>query len=75
MIPEATKYHDLCLWFAKNQDSRDYTTDQFEAVLQEIGKAENKLRKLGTSEEQIQKLINKVAKAYSVKKTEWNPRI
>lgn len=67
MTPEATKYYDLCLWFAKNQDSKDCTTNQFESVLQEIGKAEDKLRKLGTSEEQIQKLIDQVAKAYSVR--------
>lgn len=65
MTPAATKYYNLCLWFAKNQGSKDYTTDQFEAISQEIGKAENKLRKLGTNEDQIQELIDQVAKAYS----------
>ena len=65
MSPETTKYFDLCLWFALNQNSKDYTAEQFEAVLQEIGKAEDKLRKLGTNEDQIQKLIDQVAKAYS----------
>ncbi len=64
MTPEATKYYDLCLWFAINQDSKVYTTDQFEAVLQEIGKAEEKLRDVGTNEDQIQELIDQVAKAY-----------
>lgn len=75
MKPEEAKYFTLCLWFAKNQYSKKFTTDQFEAVLNEIGKAEDKLRELGTNEEQIQEHINKVAKAYSLKKTEWDPRI
>lgn len=68
-------YYDLCLWFVRNQDSTDYTTDQFEAVLKQIGQAEDKLRGLGTTEAGIQELIDQVAKAYSVKKTEWDPRI
>ena len=68
MNSEATKYFDLCLWFAKNQNSKDYSTDQFEQVLGKIGLYEDKLRKLGISEKQIQELINKVAKAYSVEK-------
>lgn len=75
MKPEEVKYFKLCLWLAKNQYSRRYTTDQFEAVLDEISKAEDKLRELGINEEQIQEQINKVAKAYSLKKTEWDPRI
>lgn len=68
MTPEATQYYDLCLWFAKNQDSKEYTTDQFEQVLGKIGFYEDKLRELGISEEKIQKLIDQVAKAYSVMK-------
>ena len=64
MTPEATKYYDLCLWFVKNQDSKDYTTDQFEQVLKKIGIYEDKLRELGASEKQIQKLIDQVAGAY-----------
>ena len=73
MIPVATKYYDLCLWFAKNQNSKDYTTDQFEQVLEKIGFYEDKLRKLGTIENQIQEFINQVAKAYSVKEKGGNP--
>ncbi len=65
MTPAATKYYDLCLWFAKNQNSKEYTTDQFEQVLGRIGFYEDKLRELGTNEDQIQELINQAAKAYS----------
>ena len=68
MNPQATKYYNLCLWFAKNQDSKEYTTDQFEQVLRKIGLYEDKLWELGTSEEQFQELIDQVAKAYSVMK-------
>ncbi len=75
MKPEEAKYFKLCLWFAKNQYSKGFTTDQFEAVLKEIGKAEDKLRDLGKSEEQIQELINKVARAYLVKKTEKSSEV
>lgn len=65
MKKEATKYYNLCLWFAQSQDSKKYTTNQFEQVLGKIGFYEDKLRVLDVSEEKIQELIDQVAKAYS----------
>lgn len=50
------QYITLTIWFRVHQDDKDISTDQFEAVLQEIGKVENELRSSGVSESAIQKL-------------------
>lgn len=69
MEKEVLKYFGLCLWFAKNQESKDYTTDQFEQVLIKIGGCENQLWQLGMGKKGIQMLIDQVARAYKVSLT------
>lgn len=61
MVTEATRklieqYLTLTIWFRVHQDDKDISTNQFEAVLQEIGKVEDGLRNNGVSETAIQKL-------------------
>lgn len=61
MVTEATKkfieqYLTLMIWFRVHQDDKDISTEQFEAVLQEIGRVEDELRGSGVSESAIQKL-------------------
>lgn len=58
------KYFNLCLWFAANQNSGDYSVEQFKGVLEKIGEAEDELRKQGLSEKEIQKIIDQVALSY-----------
>lgn len=50
------KYLTLTIWFIVHQDDKNISTDQFEAVLQEIGRVEDTLRNNGVSETAIQKL-------------------
>lgn len=61
MVTKATRklieqYLTLTIWFLVYQDDKDISTKQFEAVLQEIGRIEDELRKNGVSESAIQKL-------------------
>ena len=61
MATEATKklieqYLTLTIWFQVHQDDKDVSTNQFEAVLQEIGRVEDELRNNEVSESAIQKL-------------------
>lgn len=61
MVTETTKkfieqYLTLTIWFQVHQDDKDISTEQFEAVLKEIGRVEDELRKNGVSESAIQKL-------------------
>lgn len=61
MATEAAKklieqYLTLTLWFQVHQDDKDISTEQFEVVLQEIGRVEDELRNSGVSETAIQKL-------------------
>lgn len=51
-------YLTLVIWFLVHSDDKDISTDQFETVLQEIGKVEDELRNSGVSETAIQKLNN-----------------
>lgn len=50
------QYLTLTIWFRVHQDDKDISTEQFEVVLQEIGKVEEELRNSGVSESAIQKL-------------------
>lgn len=50
------QYLTLIIWFEVHQEDKDISTEQFEAVLQEIGKVEDELRSSGVSESAIQKL-------------------
>lgn len=61
MVTEVTKkfieqYLTLTIWFRVHQDDKDISIEQFEAVLQEIGRVEDGLRNNGVSESAIQKL-------------------
>lgn len=61
MVTEVAKrfieqYLTLTIWFRVHQDDKDISTEQFEAVLQEIVRVEDKLRENGVSESAIQKL-------------------
>lgn len=61
MVTEAVKrfieqYLTLTIWFRVHQDDKDISTEQFESVLQEIGKVEDGLRSNGVSGSAIQKL-------------------
>ncbi len=49
-------YLTLTIWFRVHQDDKDISTNQFETVLQEIGKVEDGLRSSGVSGSAIQKL-------------------
>lgn len=62
MVTETSKkfveqYITLTTWFLVHQDDKKISEEQFEVVLQEIGKVEEGLRKNGVSESAIQKLI------------------
>ena len=52
------QYLTLTIWFKVHQDDKGTSTEQFEAVLKEIGKVEDESRKNGVSESAIQKLNN-----------------
>lgn len=61
MVTETTRklieqYLTLTIWFRFHQDDKDISTEQFEVILQEIGKVEDELRKNGVTESAIQKL-------------------
>lgn len=51
------QYITLTTWFLVHQDDKKISKEQFEVVLQEIGKVEEGLRKNGVLESAIQKLI------------------
>lgn len=60
MVTETTKkfieqYLTLTIWFRVHEDDKDISTEQFEVVLQEIGRVEDELSKNGVSESAIQK--------------------
>lgn len=50
------QYLTLTIWFRIHQEDKDISTEQFKAVLQEIGKVEDELRNNGVSVSAIQKL-------------------
>lgn len=50
------QYLTLTIWFRVHQDDKDISTNQFETVLQEIGKVEDELNSNGASKSAIQKL-------------------
>lgn len=53
-------YLTLTLWFCVHEDDKTISTEQFEAVLQEIGKVEESLRNLGVSQTAIDSLLDMV---------------
>lgn len=78
MVTEATKklveqYLTLTIWFRIHQDDKDISTKQFEAVLQEIGKVEDEIRKKGVSESAIQKLNDSSEQLYKTPIDQLSP--
>jgi len=64
MINElAKKYVYLCSWFQMKEDDKTITVEQFESVLNEIGRLETELVKCGLPEDVIQQLIDLSKKA------------
>ncbi len=51
------KYIHLCSWFLIKEGDQSVTVKEFEAVLNEIGKLEDKLRNEGISEKAIERVI------------------
>ncbi len=59
MINEtAKKYVYLCSWFQVKEADKTITVEQFESVLNEIGRLETDLVKCGLSNKAIQHLID-----------------
>jgi ribosomal protein L12E/L44/L45/RPP1/RPP2 len=56
------KYIQLCSWYFIKEGDKDITSDQFSAVLKEIGVYETKLKESGMSGEQMDELIKKIKK-------------
>lgn len=79
MVTEATKklieqYLTLTIWFRVHQDDKDISTEQFEAVLKEIGRVEDELGKNGVSETAIQKLNDYSEQLYKTPIDQLSPK-
>lgn len=80
MVTETIKkfieqYLTLTIWFRVREDDKDISTEQFEVVLQEIGRVENELRKNGVSESAIQKLNDYSEQLYKTPIDQLSPNI
>lgn len=51
------KYIHLCSWFLIKEEDQSVTVEEFEVVLNEIGRLEDKLRSEGVSEQAIERVI------------------
>lgn len=66
--PEVKKliepYLTLVIWFLAHDEDKDISTDQFESVLNEIGRLEDEFRLQGVSQLTINKLIDYAEELY-----------
>lgn len=69
MVTEAIKklienYLTLIIWFMVHQDDKDISAEQFETVLQEIGRVEDQLKVHGVSQLAVDKLLDYARQIY-----------